>query len=130
MLEFWTIIIRLRMVWILPGDKVTEGGGDTVVGRLGSATNTGPSFPGKVNYMPPYPANLSRHGITYTNAHSSLLLVETEVLATAEVRTLGCLYDCLASDRTREIQHVAQRVKRSRKQEMTPSKPRSQNGGI
>ena len=41
----------LRMVWILPGNKVTDGGGDKIVGRLGSATDTGPSFPGKVNYM-------------------------------------------------------------------------------
>src|SRR5260370_39923142 len=51
-LELWTIIIRLRMVWILPGNKETEAGGAKVVGRLGSATDTGPSFPGKVNYMP------------------------------------------------------------------------------
>ena len=34
LLELWTIIIRFRMVWILLGNKVTEAGGDKVVGLL------------------------------------------------------------------------------------------------
>src|ERR1700730_12421900 len=35
-LELWTIIIRLRMVWILPGNKVTEAGGDKLLVALGA----------------------------------------------------------------------------------------------